>query len=36
VYSNQVKFLSKLVNERQTDDSLWVDNMEKSQVTTVE
>jgi hypothetical protein len=36
VYSNQLKFLSKLINERQSADSLSVDNMEESQVTTVE
>jgi len=32
----RVKFLSKLINERQTPDSLSVDNMEESQDTTVE
>ena len=36
VYSDQLRFLSKLINERQTADSLSVDNIEKSQVTTVE
>jgi hypothetical protein len=36
VYSDQIRFLSKLINERQTANSLSVDNMEKSGVTTVE
>ena len=36
VYSDQLRFLSKVVNERQTADSLSVDNMEESQLTTVE
>jgi hypothetical protein len=36
VYSDQVSFLSKLINERQTADSLPVDNLEESQVTTAE
>jgi len=36
VYSDQLRFPSKLINERQTADSLSVDNMEESQVTTVE
>ena len=36
VYSDQLRFLSKLINERQTADSLSVDNMEKSKVTTVD
>ena len=36
VYSDQLRFLSKLINERQTADSLSVYNMEDSQVTTVE
>jgi len=36
VYSVQLRFLLKLINERQTAGSLWVDNMEESQVTTVE
>jgi len=31
-----LRFPSKLINERQTADSLSVDNMEESQVTTVE
>ena len=35
MYSHQRRFLSKLINERQTSNSLWVDNMEESQVTTV-
>jgi hypothetical protein len=33
VYSDQLRFLSKPINERQTADSLLVDNMEGSQVT---
>jgi len=33
VYSDQLRFLSKLINERQTANSLLVDNMEDSQVT---
>ena len=36
VYSDQLKFISKLIDERQTADSLWMDNLEESQVTTVE
>jgi hypothetical protein len=36
VHSDKLKFLSKLINERQTADSLSVDNMEESQDTTVE
>ena len=36
VYSDQLRFLSKLIDERQTADSLSVDNMEESQVTTTE
>jgi hypothetical protein len=36
VYSDKLKFLSKPINERQTPDSLSVDNMEESQDTTVE
>ena len=36
VYSDQLSRLSKLVNERQTADSLSVSNMEESQGTTVE
>jgi len=36
VYSDLLRFISKLINERQTADSLSVDNMEESQVTTVE
>jgi len=36
VYSNQRRFLSKLIDERQTADSLSVDNMEESQGTTAE
>ena len=36
MYSDQLRFLSKLINERQTADSLSVDNMEGSQVTTAE
>jgi len=36
VYSDQLRFLSKLIDERQTADSLSVDNMEESQVTTAE
>jgi hypothetical protein len=35
-YSDQLRFRSNLINERQTADSLSVDNMEKSQVTIVE
>jgi hypothetical protein len=30
VYSDKLRFLSKLINERQTADSLSVDNMEES------
>jgi len=33
VYSDQLRFLSKLINERITADILLVDNMEESQVT---
>jgi hypothetical protein len=33
LYSDQLRFLSKLINERQTADSLLVENMEDSQVT---
>ena len=33
VYSDQLRFLSKLFNERQTADSLSVDNTEESLVT---
>ena len=36
MYSDQLRFLSKLINERQTADSLSVDNMEGSEVTTAE
>ena len=36
MYSDQLRFLSKLIDERQTADSLSVDNMEESQVTTAE
>jgi hypothetical protein len=36
VYSDQLTFLSKLIDERQTADSFSVDNMEESQVTTAE
>ena len=36
VYSDQLRFLSKMINDRQTADSLSVDNMEESQVTTAE
>ena len=36
VYSDQLRFLSKLIDERQTADSLSVDNTEGSQVTTAE
>jgi hypothetical protein len=36
VYSDQLRFLSKMIKERQTADSLSVDNMEGSQVTTAE
>ena len=36
VYSDQLRFLSKLINERQTADSLTVDNSEVSQVRTAE
>jgi hypothetical protein len=36
VYSDQVRLLQKLVNKRQTADSLTADNVEKSQVTAVE
>jgi len=36
VYSDQLRFLSKLIDERKTADSLSVDNMEESQVTTAE
>ena len=32
MYSDQLKFLSKLISEKQTDDSLSVDNIEESQV----
>jgi hypothetical protein len=35
VYNDQLSFLSKLINERQTSDSLSMDNTEESQVTTV-
>jgi len=31
-YNDQLRFLSKLINERQTADSLSVDDMEKSSV----
>jgi len=34
VYSEQLKFLSKMINERQTADTLSVDNIEKTEVTT--
>jgi flagellar biosynthesis chaperone FliJ len=33
VYSYQLRFLSKMINERQTANSLLVDNMDESQVT---
>jgi len=36
VYSDQLRFLLKLIDERQTADSLSVDNMEESQITTAE
>ena len=36
MYNDQLGFLSKLINERQTADSLLVDNMGESQVTTAE
>jgi hypothetical protein len=36
VYSDQLRFLSKLINEKQTADSLSVDNMEESQFTAFE
>jgi hypothetical protein len=36
VYNDQLGFLSKLINERQTADSLLVDNMGESQVTTAD
>jgi len=36
VYSDQLRFLSKLINEGQTTDSLTVDNTEGSQVSTAE
>jgi len=36
VYSDLLRFLSKLINGRQTDDSLSVDKMDGSQVTTAE
>ena len=36
LYSDQLRFLSKLIDERQTADSLSVDNMEESEVTTTE
>ena len=36
VYSDQLRLLSKLIDERQTADSLSVDNMEESQVTAAE
>ena len=36
MYSDQLGFLSKLINERQTSDSLSVDNMKESQVTIAE
>ena len=36
MYSDQLRFLSKLTDERQTADSLSADNMEESQVTTAE
>ena len=36
MYSDQLTFLSKLINERQKADSLSVDNMEESHVTTVQ
>jgi hypothetical protein len=36
VYSYQVRFLSKMINERKTADSFSADNMEESRVTTVE
>ena len=34
--SDQLRFLSKLISERQTDNSLSMDNMEESQITTIE
>jgi len=34
VYSDQLRFLSKLIDERQTANSLSVDTTEESQVTT--
>ena len=36
MYSDQLRLLSKLIDERQTADSLSVDNMEESQVTAAE
>jgi len=36
VYSHQLRLRSKLISERETADILSVDNMEESQVTTVE
>ena len=36
MYGDQLRFLSKLISEKQTADSLSVDNMEPSQATTVE
>ena len=36
MYSDQLRFLLKLINERQTADSLTVDNTEGAQVTTAE
>ena len=36
MYSDQLRFLSKLISERQTDNSLSMDNMEESQITTIE
>jgi c-di-AMP phosphodiesterase-like protein len=36
MYNDQLRFLSKLIDERQTADSLSVDNMEEFQVITAE
>ena len=36
MYGDQLRFLSKLVDERQTADSLSLDNMERPKVTTAE
>ena len=36
MYSDQLRFLLKLINERQTADSFLVDNIEGSQITTAD